>query len=75
MAQADKARNARRQAVTLLMQLMRRAIDATHSYGRGHPLSIAALQRLREHMGAVLQEELTLEVTLHGLAFDGELVT
>ncbi|MEW5740269.1 MAG: hypothetical protein AB1938_15155 [Myxococcota bacterium] len=75
MAQADKAGNARRQAITLLMQLMRRAIDSTRSYGRGHPLSTAALQRLREHFGAVLQtEELNLEVTLNGLTFDGELV-
>jgi len=76
MAQAEKANNTRRQAVTLLLQLARRSFDSTRSYGRGHPLAAAAQQRFREHFDAVLKtEELNLEVTLAGLTFDGELVS
>ncbi|GMU58888.1 MAG: hypothetical protein AMXMBFR34_06510 [Myxococcaceae bacterium] len=73
MAQGEKVSNVRKQAIVLLLQLLRRAIDAGRSYGRNHPLATASLERFREHFVNVTKdEELPLEITLQGLAFDGE---
>lgn len=50
MAQADKTGGPRRQAITLLIQLARRAVDAVRSYGATHPLASGAVERVREHL-------------------------
>lgn len=74
MSKAEKTAGPRRQALVLLMQLFRRAVDQGRAYGKTHQLAVTALERFREHFSSVATEELTLEITLGGAALDGELL-
>lgn len=74
MSKAEKTSGPRRQALVLLLQLLRRAIDQGRAYGRNHPLAMSAVERFREHFTSVATEEIALEVTISGLAIEGDLL-
>lgn len=69
-----KTSAARRQAMALMIQLFRRAIDQTRAYGKGHPMAETATQRFREQFAVVSIEETDLEITMAGVAHDEELL-
>lgn len=74
MSKAEKTSGARRQALVLLVQLLRRAIDQTRAYGKTHQLAAGSLDRFREQLASVTTEETAFDITLAGAALDGELL-
>lgn len=75
MSKAEKTSGPRRQALVLLVQLLRRAIDQTRAYGKTHQLAASSMDRFREHFASVTTEETAFDITLAGAALDGDLLS